>query len=288
MMKKTLVAIAALAVVSAASAEVTLSGGMALELSNSTASEEMQLNNGDAAATNLTVTAKENLGGGLTLATQINMRMNAANGTDGGNPAGSLTQNANMSLAGAFGSLTLGRWQIASPAGFDAFGRYGNTAYAAAGTASSTRVSNQVGYSSPVFSGFKVSLASSVDGVNNAAREATLARVDYSVGKFAAAYATYDTTAGLNGKDIMASYDFGMAKIMGVQDTSTTGVRNTSVGVRVPYGAFTLIAQAQQGDSDSNTAMGIDYAMSKATTVYAASNSGGAHNQYRFGLRTAF
>ena len=286
MMKKTLVAIAALAVVSAASAEVKLSGGMALDLSNSTASEEMQLNNGDAAATNLTVTAKENLGGGLTLATQINMRMNAATGAEGGN--GGLVQNTNMSLAGAFGSLTLGRWQVASPAGFDAFGRYGNTAYAAAGTASSTRVSNQVGYSSPVFSGFKVSLASSVDGVNNAAREATLARVDYSVGKFAAAYATYDTTAGLNGKDIMASYDFGMAKIMGVQDTSTTGVRNTSVGVRVPYGAFTLIAQAQQGDSDSNTAMGIDYAMSKATTVYAASNSGGAHNQYRFGLRTAF
>ncbi|MGA1060213.1 MAG: porin, partial [Burkholderiaceae bacterium] len=63
-MKKTLIALAALGVVGAASAQVTISGAMAVGIQNTTAASaaKFHLTDGD-----INFSAKEDLGGGLTV-----------------------------------------------------------------------------------------------------------------------------------------------------------------------------------------------------------------------------
>lgn len=284
-MKKTLVAIAALAVIGAASAEVTLSGGVGIGITSVQGGNAALTNLGDTGATNLTITSKEDLGGGLKLTSQLQMRVDSTTGVTTG---GALYEGVTMQLDGSFGSLIAGRYQAPSTAGFDAFGRFGDV-YAGVSNAS-TRLNRQIGYTTPNMNGFAASFHSTIDPVLNGARsEEGQMRVSYAAGKFASALTVRSLAAGgSNGKNLGLSYDLGAAKIMTIRDESTAGVKNNTFGVVVPMGAVAIQAQVRQGDSASQTAVGATYALSKATSLVGAMMNETLGTSYRLGIKTAF
>ena len=75
-----------------------------------------------------------------------------------------------------------------------------------------------------------------------------------------------------------ASYDFGVVKLMaiaGTEENATTGAKlnkGSSVSATVPFGATTLKLGAMNDQHTTNqdkVSLGVDYALSKRTTVSA-------------------
>ena len=301
-MKKTLIALATLAVAGTAFAQsVTLSGAIGPEYSRSTAANnQATLANGDAGATNFALTATEDLGGGLKVTAYMQQRFNAVSGanansalsSDAGLPRG--LQNVYLGVSGGFGSVIAGRFLTGPSGAYDAFGQWGTKGdYANAGVIGA-RNDNTVQYTTPSFNGFSATVATTVTTGTN--KEYTYARLSYSNGPLSVSYAAEknQTAQGDKMQDIGASYDLGVAKVMVLNGKNTTAgvdTSNTSVGVRVPMGAATLKASFRSGDTDNGSAVGVDYALSKRTSLYADMgkvSTSGTQTAYRFGMKHSF
>ena len=294
-MKKTLIALAAVAVTGAAFAQVTISGGVSMGLLKSTPGA------GDAGALNATetkanqtntvggvdtvnsnsfnFTATEDLGGGLLATAVIQNRLTAINGRDATAQSGDLYVN----LAGGFGQVRAGKFTFNSHAGFNAFA---SRTVTTVGTTAGQDVggNNTVQYTTPSFNGFTVTAAMTRDiSAGAAGKDGTGIKANYAQGplsvqvarttgtKDAANAAKVETTA------LAASYNMGVAIVyannFSTKTNGATTAKGNSFSVAAPMGAVTLRAGVMNNSVNNNlldrTAVGVDYALSKRTTLIA-------------------
>jgi len=255
-MKKTLVAVASLAAVFGAQAQVSITGVMESSYNLSGASKGMTT--GMNGGSEFRLGGVEDLGNGLKADFNYAFVQDHNKGT--GAPG---NYNSYVGLSGEFGSIKIGStW---SPL---ALATWGNSAMG--GAAIDTNLANGGGatpesitYNSPSIAG--ISLA--VQG-NNKATSSTGYSVTYAVGAFSASYASNTTEGAKAINGIGASYDFGMAKLFLSSKTQSGATDATGYGVSVPFGAATLIASGSSQGSASAYELVAKYNLSKRTLVY--------------------
>lgn len=286
-MKKTLVAVAALAASAAfAQSSVTLYGvadayfgsekGFA-NVANPAANGVSQtvVNSGGLSESRLGVSVKEDLGAGLSAFAVMEQGVNL----DAGNSNGA--RKSVVGLSGGFGAVSLGQQRTplndAIEGTIDA---QGNSAFSAVGTVLNAGLAtpaaaqadatvaqygiayaNSVRYDSPNFDGFSGAIQVGFDenktAVNSAGRGVSL-NLGYANGPVAVVLAYQDdkdNTGAAADKTVAlgGSYDFGVAKLnLGYGRTDNViGTNNgslVSVGVTVPVDAFTFVGQFAQGE----------------------------------------
>lgn len=280
-MKKSLVALAALAVVGAASAQstVTLSGKLAFAYQSAESARDiaagttMKKNGLGVTDGDFVLTASEDLGGGMkataSMAVLSRGRDTAISGRD-----------ASLNVSGGFGTVTIGALEAANGilglggAGAPTIGMDGArgvaTNYAVAPAVSTYSLSRAaldaavnvdiLQYTSPDFNGFKVAVAMLEAGAapygmesTSTAQDATLLRVTYAGGPVAvmADYTNYGLNAVAVGADdrirVSGSYDLGVVKLgAGYQTKKTTATTNNGnkqyiLGVSAPVGAAVTV-----------------------------------------------
>jgi len=285
-MKKSLIALAALAVVSAASAQstVTISGNMAA--GQSTIAGVRTISGLDATNSNLlNFAAVEDLGGGLKATANIGIRFDvnqaATNTTGFGKPTGD--QFIDVTSA-KMGGVRVGTFTSYTPAPYSAFATWDVARTDAAITTSLTATVpsvNSVAYTTPDISGFKAKLtrftpvkdavAATLTVLATAAANADVTKdsgtqvlLSYANGPLLVAYGTTDLQSAngvkaANQTTLDGTYDFGMAKLF-VQtwenQTASTGATNNKgygISVNVPYQAFNFKVGMRKFNKDSTT-----------------------------------
>jgi len=278
-MKKTLVAVAALAAFSGAYAEATISG--VVDVAMTVNGTDSTLGNGPNGGSEFTVAAKEDLGNGLSATGAITL-ITGIVGT--GDPAVN-TYNSHVGLSGEFGSIKFGSQFspvfLAGTVG-DATGRWNSL-----GLANPSELQNgqSLTYTSPSISGVTFSFQRQLgtDGtapsgyIQTGGGAAQAYSLTYSTGGFNIAYANGTDATNGDTTYVGASYDFGMAKVTyGNLTTSYGGADATGnqIGVSVPFGALTVGAQfSSNGDDETATSYFANYAVSKRTMAYLSSNT---------------
>ena len=343
-MKKTLVALAALAVTSAfAQSSVTISGVADVGITYSNVKKEnvfpapATFNNvnsvGIGAGNNnrLIFSGVEDLGGGLAATFALQMRFDPATGTREVGDSRPLFQGeSTVGLRGGFGSLKLGRWlpanQQLNGGTIDPWGvtTVGSMPYAA-GFASAPqdaggegRVGSSIFYSTPSFGGFAGHLTlGAAKGVTGKIYQSLAG--SYNNGPINAMIGYERNIQGDTLANLGANYDLGVAKIFAgygrakggsasdragggfaaIASTAFIGglnsgtaastgqgqvavdgtVTSASIGARIPLGAATIlvgyarvkgdVVGAVRTDADNKFAVGVNYALSKRTSIYS-------------------
>ena len=325
-MKKTLIALAAVAVTGVASAQVTMYGimdlGYGVENTESDAGVQATkttgMTTGKRSGSRWGIKGAEDLGGGLTASFQLE---EGITGDTGGTSVGTdatttgFTRTAKLALSGGFGTLSMGRQYTPTFSligGTDAMGTNGattSTLYAA------VRADSMFMYTSPSINGVTVVVGTSGDAVETTAGLDTKTQlndmtVTYAAGPLVVGVGSSSsmaTAAGVDGAKtkqttIGGTYDMGVAKLFfGNANSKVSGVstKETNFGVNVPMGAVTLLAAYGKNKADSSTsstdyAVGADYSMSKRTTAYARLkksqlvDAGVVTNGYWVGVRHSF
>jgi len=304
-MKKTLIALAAVAATSAAFAQssVTLYGVADLSLGDSNAPGTDIRMNGNALMNNgssrLGVRGVEDLGGGLKAAFNLEQGINALTGaTDNFNVAGAtpgsivsapatFQRAAWLSLSGGFGSVKLGRTLTPS--------FFGVAAWELTGTANYSVVSNQFGfaggpsrnnaelsYTTPNFGGLTATLGTVLEGNTGlGATQGTAAKYDMNViyrgGPLTAALSFNTVDSGPEGVTLGAKYDFGGFMVAGSftkaeTATGATAAEGFSIGAGTKLGPVNLVLDIARDTEfdDTDVLLEAKYPLSKRTTVYAA------------------
>jgi len=303
-MKKTLVAVAAMAAFSGAYAEVTISGlldaAITVDGTNST------LGVGPNGGSEFTLGMTEDLGNGLKAIGAFTVIGDVLTGSIDN----FATYNSFVGLSGEFGSVKLGsQWSpifLASTIS-DASGRWGSANLA---NPAELQTTNSITYSSPSISGFSLSFqrelgvagtpaAGTAAFINTGSGTTQAYSLNYSAGGFTAAYAT-GTNANTVGGDetktslFAANYNFGMATVhYGNLTTDAaangTNVKSNSIGVSAPIGAVTLSAIFSSDGTDSAQNYQGVYALSKRTAMYVNNGKTGANAAVTtFGIKHAF
>ena len=316
-MKKTLIAVAALAA-TGAFAQVTISGSMQVGIVDTGAAGQTaavtQLGNGMNA---INMTASEDLGGGMKAGWESQIRFNATNGDRNSAGAGqSLFHNLNVYLSSSLGTARIGKIAEFSNCAYDPWLCGGGASMSAglglSNLVGAAAVSNAVGYQSPNISGFSFGVIRSMSPSDQAAsvtagrnNERSIAHLSYANGPVTVQFlrasglpstSSTDATA-LAGtaasvvdlkstqQSLAASYDFGVAKVIAMnvrvedQDEVKRANHNNIAAVVPLGGAYTLLAgytKASTGStytatstSDTKAAVGVNYALSKRTTLGA-------------------
>jgi len=302
-MKKTLIALAALAATASfAQSTATISGSISvgvMDTGAAGATAAVSTLGGGANAINIVTT--EDLGGGLKGGFDSQMRFNAATGDRNSAGTGAaLFHGSNVYLSGGFGTARIGKIIEASNCAFDPWACTGGagTMAGAPGTLSALiaagTIANSVSYTTPTVAGFSASYHTSVSTRSN---ERSVVNVSYANGPIAAQFLQSKNGANTagdtgtvggdvkgQGTSIGASYDFGVAKLnlVNAVTENAAGVKTqniTSVSASVPMGAYTILAgynKAKTGEgytatsaNDTKTALGVNYALSKRTTLGA-------------------
>ena len=260
-MKKTLVAVAALAAVTGAMAEVTISGMMEIGVSdtkNVTTGVGVKTSTiGDTNGNNvINIVAKEDLGSGMAADIQYGF---GSSGDYGGTYTNYQTF---AGLSGDFGRIQAGSFispQFLVNAVGDATGAWSHsTAWVNQATTKTTRANeffpaNQLQYSLPTFVpglGLAVTRKFGETAGSNVGTADSIS-ASYSTGPFSLAYANtrskFSTTLTDVAQGWNATYDFGAAKVYflstSLKQGSADKITGMSYGVSAPVGAFTLVAQ---------------------------------------------
>jgi len=293
-MKKSLIALAALAFVGAAAAQssVTLYGIADIYVGDSDAvGSKVAAGSGGVAASRWGIKGSEDLGGGLKANFNFEQGVNLGNGAT----TAGFTRQANVGFSGGFGTLKIGKsWNAmddvygASNSGFDSAlsanaGGVWLNGYAGEAAA-------QLHYTTPTVAGFTAAVSTQLNGnvaTGNAAGGKTTAfNVTYAAGPLAAALAYEDNknttlAAAQKGTMINGSYDLGAAKLLGSYYTTKPaggGAKTNSyqLGADIPVSApLTLsvgfASSKVSGTGTTSRAFGVTgaYALSKRTTAYA-------------------
>jgi len=290
-MKKSLIALAVLATAGTAFAQssMILSGNIGTDYSRGLTGSAALADSGGG-NTGFALSGTEDLGGGLKATVYMQQRFDSVTGANV-NTSAKGVQNINVGLSSAaLGAVNIGRIATGSLSAYDAFGGYGALTYAYA-NAGSARNDNTIQYTAPTVSGFSLTLATT----NNAnAAEYTYVQAKYTNGPLSLAILRDETAAGAENLSIGGSYNLGVATVMVLNGKATTAANvstsNTSVGVVYPMGAMTFKASVRSGDTANESAVGVDYALSKRTGLYAhaMSQSGAAQTAFRLGLKHSF
>jgi predicted porin len=296
-MKKTLIALAALAAAGTAFAQstATISGSISVGVMDTgaagTTAGVAHLGNG---ANAININVAEDLGGGLRGGFDSQIRFNASNGDENSSGAGNaLFHSANTYLSGGFGTARIGSIVEASTCAFDPWACGGGASLQAgvgvSALAGAGAVKQALQYTTPTVGGFSANYTSSLStrtnerqtlGVNYANGPLALALVDIK----GSANSATDVTGGITDtatsqRGVAASYNFGFARLSFTNTVSKAvgGAKTADIksyGATVPMGAYTLLAGFSKNDSaasnaDTKTAVGVNYALSKRTTLGA-------------------
>jgi len=288
-MKKTLVAIAALAAVGAASAQssVTLYGRIDASIGSvktttngvTTADPGVQIRSGGHTGSRWGLKGSEDLGGGLKANFTLENSFSIDNGTD----TTGFSRTAKIGLSGGFGSVDVGhQYDVVDTmyANYDAMGSSGYSANAALSSCAPSvhagavgdcvvRQSNSVMYTTPNMGGLSAA-AMWAPGENKtpavgAGKHYGL-MVNYANGPLGigAGYQSNKlngATAATTHYILGASYDLGMAKLYGQYDSgkvksAAAGAaykdKGYSLGALIPVGAARLMAAYAKEDTDNN------------------------------------
>jgi predicted porin len=320
-MKKSLIALAVMAASGASMAQVTLYGvaDVAVGAANNAggyidlANDKVQalangnLNNGNS---RFGLKGTEKIGG-LTAGFNYEASINLANGATGGSGGQTFARAANVSLAGGFGEIVIGRqvttafdavasWELTGAANYSAVAsQFG---YTGSGNNNVARDDGAIKYNSPKFSGFGVSVMAVLEGngfykdaAGNNKGKYDLA-LTYANDKLAAALDFNKVTDVSENASLGAKYNFGMATVAASVHSQKAGANNDTVkegytlGVSAPIGAFTLTADVAQATktydvankkdtgTKTNFLLEAKYALSKRTFVYGAFLRDGKQN----------
>ena len=307
-MKKTLVAVAALAASAAfAQSSVTLYGVadayVGVEKLGGGKNQAV-VQDGGLSPSRLGVSVKEDLGAGLSAFAVIERGHNLDTG------AGAGTRKSVVGLSGDFGSVSLGQQDtpladvvlgFVDAQGEGAFSAVSASAkftpaggYALNGAARG--FANSVRYDTPNFDGFSAAaqVASSEVGGRDYAFNVT-----YANGPLGAAFAYQNDNRNAAKTAVVGGYyDFGAAKLnLGYSRESVAGTKEFSAGVTVPVDAFTFVGQVANTKVGGvkSLAFGLEgrYALSKRTTGYAGlvtekTKPGAREQRFGVGLRHVF
>ena len=281
-MKKTLIALAAVAVTSTAMAQVTLSGkygfGFASDETNAGVSTTgMGVTDG-----HFTLTATEDLGGGMKLTAKAEM-LNRGRGTTISG------RDASMTLSGGFGTLLMGSIETGNPV--DAYSGGHGRDYG--GTITADGTADILQYTLPTMvTGLSVALTKTDPTTAGAVGEdnTTGVSASYTAGALMVGVAVTNSkaTSTMKSRTTMGvSYDLGMAKVsFGTQTykylstaTVTTDMKETVFGINAPISSalsvgITSRKMSQVGSNNiSSTDLGATYSLSKRTSVNLSSES---------------
>jgi hypothetical protein len=233
----------------------------------------------------VTFAAKEDLGNGITLSGKISMGgLARGDGVEG--------EDMSMSLAGGFGTVTMGQIEIGS--GIRGLAQAGAPVNNMEGEVllSATAGTDIVSYTAPTMAGFTFSanqteakgIATGLDDSTKGTSARTVA-LAYAAGPFQAKVdvTNWNSAAAAGKADdrfrFSAQYDLGVAKIgAGIEDQDLVGGgsnKYTMVGVSVPMGALTVGAVMVTNDTSATPgkkdgySVGAKYALSKRTSLIA-------------------
>jgi len=298
-MKKTLIALAALGVVGAASAQVAIDGQIELGIVNSSVTgTQLDAGNG---GSQIRFRANEDLGGGMsanaTMALRFSPESGGLDGTANGRPA--FQGETTVGISGSFGAVKIGRALPALMMGTGVVAPWGQRQQAWTGmltTGYASDISNDgsglgrtdaIHYTSPTVNGINVMVSG---GVKRSASSG--AAVD-GAGGFTSYWASYNANglvAGFGSEQnrtgdrvtaYLATYDFGVARVgFGSSDVDTvagagTKGRNANYTVWVPMGALTGILSLADMKAETTaarstkTGIGASYALSNRTRLYS-------------------
>ena len=301
-MKKTLIALAAVAVTGTAMADVSMSGRLDFGYKGTsdtastgvvTKTSSMGANNA-ATSSRLTIKGTEDIGGGLKAGFEITQQIDptAASGTAVLHRA----REVYTTVSGGFGTVKLGTFTNT----LDGYVNLGfkNATGQAAGTFTG-RTDTAIGYTAPKFGDVSVGIIvgsdkTTVSGADTAKENLSLVSVDYASGPLALGLTIGNVKDSITAGDkssqtgIKASYDLGVAKVQWIntnyQDTSAavkTGTKSNQYSVSYPMGAMTLSVgyQSNKGQDTTSTtksnanSLSLDYALSKRTSAYVTTGS---------------
>jgi hypothetical protein len=253
----------------------------------------------------INIASTEDLGGGLKGGFTGQIRYSAATGDL--NSAGVAANNqllhaANAFISGGFGTVRIGKiaeagscafdpWGCTAGAGLMAGSAGGVSALVGAGTQG-----NSVSYATNTISGFSAGYQTTATNPDRA-KERSVLNLNYAQGPVTlgyvqvkgggnsmapnptgAAIATTGDNINLNQDFIGARYNLGVATI-GISNSKTelagaTTADVTALTAVAPMGAYTLLAgyakdKKKAANADTRTAVGVNYALSKRTTLGA-------------------
>jgi predicted porin len=301
-MKKTLIALAVLAVSSAAMAQssVSLTGKLRFAYGSSKADTGAKSSGVGVTDGDWNIAAVEDLGGGLKAGANMSLRLRgrdaatdaAAGGASGTGQNGARPRDSSMYLTGGFGTVTVG----AVEAGNAMWGGVtaGAPTYIGLDNGTTLQAASNTDilqYTSPTMSGVSFKLAT-LDAVGaNGAQNGGAAMnygLNYANGPFTAAldYTSYGSASASLADSrtrISASYDLGVARIgVGMQNAGNGAAADKSeraFGVSVPMGPWLFGAvyasSKTDGATKSNTGydLAAQYNLSKRTYVALQSQS---------------
>jgi len=302
-MKKSLIALAALAATSAfAQSSVTIWGiaDAGVQSAKQGGVTKTQLSSSGNASSQLGFKGTEDLGGGMSASFHLEAGLTVDNGTAAGV---AFQRRSTLDLAGSFGAVRLGRdytptfWNHTV---FDPFGTLGSGAgsnitgkgqNATTGARTSNGVSYLYGFApnagSALGSGLYVQATHAfAENLSTAAKTNQYqgVRVGYANGPLNVAAATAKTVNGAyddKESNIGASYDLGVANLMaktGTQEAGATGKKYTwtSIGAKIPMGSgyFPVSFNTSKNNLDDKKAdqfaVGYVHNLSKRTAAYVA------------------
>lgn len=301
-MKKTLIALAAVAATGAAFAQssVTLYGvaDVAVGKSNQAglgfANDKFQavasnvMNNG---TSRFGLRGTEDLGGGLKAGFNFEGGLSLATGAGNFSGGQLFSRAANVSLMGGFGEIRAGRSLTPS--------FYSVATYELTGTANYSAVANQfsfagagprdsglIMYRSPSFGGLTVDLGTVLAG--NAVYTAGTPAVgkskmdlgvNYVAGPLAVGFGYNKVSGTKANSQIGAKYNFGAFAVAGSYQDPAGAKKGFTLGASAPMGPVTLtadIARATDGGKNTDFVLEAKYALSKRTFAYGVYMKDGA------------
>jgi hypothetical protein len=293
-MKKTLIALAAVAVSGAAFAQATISGTFNVDMQTSTSAKKATIGMGDAI---VGVSVKEDLGGGMSVAASTTFQTKGGRGTE-------VSSNGySFSLKGGFGGVTLKNYLNANN-------------NLSAGISAEDDMNDVIGaytfrtrlqYDLPkMIDGVHASLrwdtteaATSLNTTSTGAKGAgaitTASGGSFSTTKFNVGYAAGPLSVDLYGDQddafglVIAGYDAGVAKFgVAYQDVDA----QTEATVVVPFGAMSAGVHVINSDTTEAYGFRVTYALSKRSNVsfnyVDASKGAKTGNNYRLRMSHSF
>lgn len=301
-MKKSLIAVAALASTAAFAQNVTIDGAVDLGYVKPIGTKDGRLDatNG---ASQIRFRGSEDLGGGMKAEFTVAQRFSPESGGNDGSANGRpmMQGESTVGLSGGFGSIKLGRAVTAAQGPVNTTDPWGTLQVASTGvliTGYATDVADArngagagrtdgIWYTSPNFGG--VTLAATV-GPKASAASGAASTQDKMFGSYMAAYAAGPIYAWVgheqnrNGDKftaLLATYDLGMVKLgagWGKVDNKAAGAdtKNWNAMATVPMGAALVKIGYGNSKNQAGTTtvqklgLGVDYMLSKRTKVYVS------------------
>ena len=297
-MKKTLIALAAVAATGAAFAQssVTLYGVADASLAKVTGksaylSSAGTMNNG---TSRWGVRGTEDLGGGLKAGFNFEQGLSLNDGSLSKSGGGEFGRAAWMNLSGGFGELRLGRtlnpsfyaaaaWELTGAANYSVVvSQFG-------GVLGGIRNSSQIAYTTPNMGGFSATVGYILKG--NSADEK--AKVDlnaiYANGPLSVALGYNKVQDAEKNVHVGARYNFGVFTLAGGIIDPAGDAKGFTIGGSVPLGPVNLVVDVARDTEfkDTDLLVEVKYPMSKRTTAYAAVLRDGKKKNGALGAATA-